>query len=149
MAKGIIDKPFGSRTAVYRCQVDLFALLAQELIDACNRRRTISLSEWFDLPEYHRFIVGAYGAGFVCFDLAPMKTFQESFLRPRVYFANLGLRELRHWTHTLLRAERWADGYDSPIRNSIESGSLQFVIERLVSDETLRASYLAEIISTE
>ncbi len=135
---GIIDRPFSRRSAVHECQVELFVLLARELIEAYTRRPTASLTDWLDLPEHRRFVLGAYAAGFVCTDLAPMSDFEEICSRPHEHLGSAGFNRLRHWIHTLLRAERWADGYSSPIREATASGALGVVVDRLESDQSLR-----------
>lgn len=135
---GIIDRPFSRRSAVHACQVELFVLLAKELIEAQTRRPNTSLSDWFELPEYRRFIVGAYAAGLVCGDLGPMKEFEELSSHPREHLGWAGFNRLRHWIHTLLRAERWADSYSSPIREATASGALEIVAGRLESDDSLK-----------
>lgn len=135
---GIIDRPFSRRSAVHECQVELLVLLARELIEAYTRRPQTSLADWFDLPECRRFIVGAYAAGFVCGDLGPMKEFEEMNSHPREHLGDAGFNRLRHWIHTLLRAERWADGYSSPVREAIASGALEIVVDRLENDESLK-----------
>ena len=135
---GIIDRPFSRRSAVHECQVELLVLLARELIEAYTRRPQTSLADWFDLPEYRRFIVGAYAAGFVCGDFGPMKEFEEMSSHPRENLGSAGFNRLRHWIHTLLRAEHWADGYSSPIREVIVSGALMIVVNRLANDESLK-----------
>lgn len=138
MANGIVDAPFSRRSAVHECQVQLLVLLARELIEAYTRRPNASLTDWLDLPEHRRFVLGAYAAGFVCTDLAPMNDFEEICSRPREHLGSAGFNRLRHWIHTLLRAERWADGYSSPIRETIVSGALEIVVGRLESDDSLK-----------
>lgn len=138
MANGIVDAPFSRRAAVRACQAELFTLLTRELIAAYTRRPNESLADWFEQPEYRRFTVGAYAAGFVCTDLAPMGDFGEIGSRPREHLSSAGFNKLRHYLHTLLRAERWADGYSSPIREAIVSGALKLVADRLENDESLK-----------
>lgn len=135
---GIIDRAFSRRSAVHSCQAELFALLARELIEAYTRKPNASLTDWLDLPEHRRFVLGAYAAGFVCTDLAPMSDFEEICSRPREHLGVAGFNRLRHWIHTLLRAERWADGYSSPIREAIVSGALEIVVYRLENDMSLK-----------
>lgn len=135
---GIIDQPFSRRSAVHACQAALFALLARELIEAYTRRPNTDLADWLELPEHRRFVLGSYAAGFVCTDLAPMDSFEEISSRPREHLSCACFNKLRHWVHTLLRAERWADGYSSPIREAIVSGALEIVVDRLESDESLK-----------
>lgn len=143
---GIIDRPFSRRSAVHECQVELLVLLAWELIEAYTRRPQTSLADWFDLAEYRRFIVGAYATGFVCTDLEPMTNFEEINSHPREHLGNARFNRLRHWIHTLLRAERWAGGFSSPIREAIVSGALEMVAGRLESDDSLKHR---EVISDE
>lgn len=138
MSNGIVEKPFSRRSAVHACQVDLFIPQARELIEAYTRRPNASLDDWLDLPELRRFVIGAYAAGFVCTDLAPMDDFEEMGSRPREHLGNAGFNKLRHYLHTLLRAERWADGYSSPIREAIVSGALEIAVDRLANDESLK-----------
>ena len=135
---GIIDRPFSRRAAVHECQVELLVLLARELIELCTQRPQTSLAAWFKLPEYRRFSIGAYAAGVVCGDLGPMNEFAEMSSHRRESLSGAEFNRLRHWMHTLLRAERWADGYSSPIREAIVSGILRIVVDRLESDQSLR-----------
>lgn len=138
MANGIVDAPFSRRAAVHACQAELFVLLARELIETYTRRPNATVADWFELPEYRRFIVGTYAAGFVCTDFAPMSDFEEMSSRPREHLNCAGFNRLRHWIHTLLRAERWADSFSSPIREAIASGALEIVAGRLERDDSLK-----------
>lgn len=138
MSNGIVEKQFSRRSAVHACQVDLFILLARELIEAYTRRPNASLDDWLNLPEHRRFVIGTYAAGFVCTDLAPMDDFDEMGSRPREHLSSAGFNKLRHYLHTLLRAERWAGGFSSPIREAIVSGALEIVASRLESDDSLK-----------
>lgn len=146
MANGIVDAPFSRRAAVHACQAELFVLLARELIEAYTRRPNANIDDWLDLPEHRRFVIGAYAAGFVCTDLAPMNDFEEMGSRPREHLSGASFSKLRHYVHTLLRAERWADGYSSPIREAIVSGALELVADRLANDDSLKQQ---EVISDE
>jgi len=44
---------------------------------------------------------------------------------------------LRQYVHYLVRPERFADGYSSPILESLVAGHLQQVASRLESDDSL------------
>lgn len=138
MANGIVDAPFSRRAAVHACQAELFVLLARELIEAYRRAPELDLDAWLDLPEYKRFVAGAYATGFVCSDLAPIDDFDEMNTWPREHLVRAGFNRLRHWVHTLLRAERWADGLASPILDAIVSGALEIVAGRLEGDGSLK-----------
>ncbi len=128
------------RTPVLDDQVQLFVMLTRELIAAYERQPDLNLDGFGELPEYQRFLLGSYACGFVCRDYEPMEggSFERLKTWPREYLADCPLNVLRHWVHTLLRAERWADGWSSPIREAIDSGALQLVAERLTSDQALR-----------
>ena len=51
--------------------------------------------------------------------------------------AGWAFAQLRQYVHDLVRHERWADGYSSPIMDSLIEGQLQRVAERLETDDTL------------
>ena len=135
---GIVDKAPHSRSPVYQYQVDMLVLLIRELLEVYERRHEIELMEWFKLPEYRRFLLGAYACSFVCNNLEPMKDFENYQNSPQEYVQNAGWPKFRHYVHTLLRAERWADGYSSPILDSANSGALAIVADRLERDQSLR-----------
>lgn len=126
------------RSPVTETQAQLLAQLARELVAAYERQPDASLPEWFALHEYARFVMGAEACGFTCRDLSPDEDFDAMATWPRDHLATCGLAKLRRFTHTLLREERWADGYASPIRETVANGALQLVAERLTSDQALR-----------
>lgn len=47
------------------------------------------------------------------------------------------MTELRQYVHYLIRHECWADGYSSPIMDSLIEGHLQRVADRLETDDSL------------
>jgi hypothetical protein len=136
----IQQKQASRRTPLLDDQVQLFVLLTRELTAAYERQPDINLDGFGELPEYQRFLLGAYACGFVCRDFSPMEggRFEMMRSRPMEHLADCTLNVLRHWVHTLLRAERWAEGWSSPIREAINGGALQLVAERLTSDQALR-----------
>lgn len=89
------------------------------------------------LPEYAQFINAAYACGFVCRDLNPKINLELVNSRPKESVNSWTFPEIRCYVHTLVRAERWAGGHSSPIYDSILSGALKTVIERIRTDSTL------------
>lgn len=139
---GLISRKAASkRTPVNESQARFFSALGLELVDEyrleTDGEHEISLSAFFDLPAYHRLLKGAYACGFVCRDFTPDFPIETVLTRPAETLGRLGFMQLRHYLHTLFRAERWADGYSSPIRSALEAGALTVVCERLSSDERL------------
>ncbi len=94
------------------------------------------------LPEYDLFHDAAYACGFVCNDLAPDYPVDEANTRPFSKLSREPFDGLRHYVHTMLRAERSnrADGYFSPVCSAIQSGALGLVAQRLTSDDSLYAN---------
>ena len=94
--------------------------------------------EFFKLESYRIFIEGAYACGFVCRDLNPDNPLETE--RERAAAAAIDgwtFPQIRQYVHYLLRHERWADGYSSPIMDSLVEGHLQRVAERLETDGSL------------
>ncbi|WP_025061013.1 hypothetical protein [Sulfitobacter guttiformis] len=119
--------------------------MIQELIDE-DRIETelagnlLELGEFFILPAYQRFIAGAYACGFVCNDLAP-SAFDIHQPRVAQTLSSVGFADIRAFTHVLLRAERWADGMTSPVRDALASGALAVVGRRIADDCDLYAPF--------
>ena len=82
--------------------------------------------------------------GFVCRDFAENPGIEAAMADPRKKLASVSFVRLRAFVHTLLRAERWADGYSSFIRDGLSNGALEIVASRLESDESLRAPEIIE-----
>lgn len=94
-------------------------------------------AEFFRLEAYRIFIEGAYACGFVCRDLKPDNPLEGERERPAVAIARWGFPVLRQYVHYLVRHEVWADGYSSPILESLAAGHLQQIADRLETDSTL------------
>ena len=47
---------------------------------------------------------------------------------------------LRQLVHFLLRDERWADGYASPVLNALANGLLPAIADKLRNDQSLYLS---------
>lgn len=133
----IHNKSPRQRTHVLESQAQLFSLLAEQLIGV---RRALSLEEFQAIPEYAMFLQAGCACGFVCADFKPIAgdKFALANLRPNEYLADCSFRQIRHWIHHLFRAERWAEGYSSPILEAIDSGALILVVTRLREDSRLR-----------
>lgn len=127
---------------VYAEQAKFLAILARDLIDEYRMTielegKELDLSEFFIIPAYIRFLHGAYACGFVCRDFTPDFPIDAMLIRPRESLSALSFHQLRHYVHTLLRAERWADGYSSPIRSALDAGTVEALHDRLLNDDTL------------
>ena len=94
-------------------------------------------AEFFKLEAYRIFIEGAYACGFVCRDLKPDNPLEGERDRAAEVIADWSFPELRQYVHYLVRHERWADGYSSPILDSLAAGHLQQVADRLETDDSL------------
>jgi hypothetical protein len=145
-SKLIHRKPPSKRTPVTEHQARFLATLIDQLESALlvhfEVRSTASMpyerfQEIWKVGEYRRFVDGAYACGFVCRDFKPDFPFESGNHRPEETIRAWTFHELRHYIHTLLRAERWADGYSSPILEAVMSGALREVAKRLESDESL------------
>ncbi len=139
-------KPASKRSAVNESQARLLAKLINMLEGAVLAHFNLAdleridlnrFKEIWDLPEYNLFVEGAYACGFVCTDGKSEGDLDMVNSRPREVVASWSFPELRQYVHFLLRSEKWADGYSSPILHAIRSGALQKVADRLESDDSL------------
>lgn len=137
------------RSAINEFQVKLFVRVARMLADATLRAYEVRDLNFLpagrieairSLPEYALFIDACYAVGFVCRDLAPKAELEQINSRPTDHVATWSLPQIRLYIHTLIRAERWADGYSSPILCALQAGTLMSVAERLERDAGLYAS---------
>lgn len=94
-------------------------------------------ADFFKLESYRVFIEGAYACGVVCVDLKPDNPLERARGSEAEAIARWPFSQLRQYLHYLLRHERWADGYSSPILESLSNGYLQQVADRLEKDDTL------------
>jgi len=122
--------------------VQLVRLLEREAllhyrVPVASRLPRDRFAEFFTLEAYRVFIEGAYACGFVCRDLKPDNPLEAERDRPTEAIAGWSFAELRQYVHYLVRHERWADGFSSPILDSLVSGHLQQVADRLATDESL------------
>jgi hypothetical protein len=139
-------KPASKRSAVTEYQARLLALLIDTLEAAAVRRFGAPTAErlpaerheeFSALPEYRLFVEGAYACGFVCTDLDPGGPTIDSGERVEETVDRWSFFEVRRYMHTLLRSERWADGYSSPIFEALIQGVLRAIGHRLANDDAL------------
>lgn len=111
--------------------------LAHFRVPVASRLPRNRFAEFFKLEAYRIFIEGAYACGFVCRDLRPDNPLEAERDRPAEAIATWSFPELRQYLHYLVRHERFADGYASPILESLVAGHLQQVATRLETDDSL------------
>ncbi len=140
-------RPFSKRHRLKEHQVTLFLRLTCDLIEA---RRRSPLGKLSSIPEYDRFIQGAYGCGFVTTDfavsgkLAAGESYEYITSHPQeVQF--LGLQTVRHVVHILVRAERsnseMVDEAEGIINHALSGGLLGAIaarLEALLNDADVR-----------
>lgn len=145
-ASRISRRPPGRRSVVTQHQarhlVQLVRLLEREALNHFRVPVAAKLprdrfAEFFKLEAYRVFIEGAYACGFVCRDLKPDNPLEGERERASAVIAGWSFPEIRHYVHYLVRHERFADGYSSPILESLIAGYLQQVADRLESDDSL------------
>jgi len=142
----ISRRPPSKRSAVTQHQarhlVQLIRWLEREALNhfrvpVASRLPKDRHAEFFKLDAYRIFIEGAYACGFVCRDLKPDNPLEGERDRAAAVIAGWAFPELRLYVHYLVRHERWADGYSSPILDSLAAGHLQQVADRLETDDSL------------
>lgn len=145
-ATRIVRNPPSRRSAITQHQsrhlVQLVRLLEREAlarfrVPVAARLPRERLADFFKLEAYRVFIEGAYACGFVCRDLRPDNPLEGARDRAASLIAGWTLPELRQYVHYLVRHERFADGYSSPILESLIAGHLQQLANRLETDDSL------------
>lgn len=145
-AARISRSPAGKRSVVTQHQarhlVQLVRLLEREALNhfrvpVASKLPKDRFAEFFKLEAYRIFIEGAYACGFVCRDLKPDNPLEGERERAAEVIAGWSFPDLRQYVHYLVRHERFADGYSSPILESLVAGHLQQVADRLESDDSL------------
>lgn len=136
--------PPSKRMPVYSAQARVLAACIRALDVDCKREfgRHYAVADYHELgrlwplPSYRLFIDAAEACGFVCTDFRPKLPFGFGEVNEAVEAAlgQIPFPKLRLYVHTLVRAERWADSYSSPILEALASGALQLVAKRLESD---------------
>lgn len=89
-------------------------------------------SPW-SIPESNRFISGAIKLGFVLGDYETHELVNLDLINrdPQGTVGCMEITDLRWFIHTIQRADKWADGFSSPILECLASGSLQLAGKRL------------------
>jgi hypothetical protein len=145
-AARISRSPPGRRSVVTQHQarhlVQLVRLLEREALNhfrvpVASKLPKDRFADFFRLEAYRIFIEGAYACGFVCRDLKPDNPLEGERERAAAVIAGWSFPQLRQYVHYLVRHERFADGYSSPILESLVAGHLQQVADRLESDASL------------
>jgi hypothetical protein len=126
------------------------ALHLADLIDFLEKQttehfRVASLSScppdghngFWELEAYKLFLHGAYACGFVMKDGKPENPLEDVQGDTAELVQEADFPTLRQVVHFLVRAERWADGYSSPILQAMITGLLPAIGRRLRNDETL------------
>lgn len=142
----IVRRPASKRSTVNQHQArhlsQLIRLLERQALAHFRVKNPARLptgrhKEFFRLEAYALFLEGAYACGFVCSDLKPDNPLEGERARPAEAIAGWPFQRLRRYVHYLLRHERWADGYSSPILEALAAGHLQQVGQRLDLDQSL------------
>lgn len=145
-AARIARHPASSRSAVTQHQarhlVQLIRWLEREAlghfrVPVAARLPRERFAEFFRLEAYRVFIEGAYACGFVCRDLKPDNPLEAERDRQAQAIAGWTFPQLRQYVHYLVKHERWADGYSSPLLDALAAGHVQQIADRLESDDSL------------
>jgi ADP-ribose pyrophosphatase YjhB (NUDIX family) len=135
---------------IFEVQAKFMASLILDLEAACLRLYGVDESReipWdgdltaasWEVPEYRRFIEGSPACGFVVDGLPPEEwlDLEDVNRHPRQTIPIMRPQDIRLFIHTVHRSEKWADGYASPVLESLASGALQAVAKRLLEDDSL------------
>lgn len=135
------------RTPVYEVQAHYLAIAIHQLADACARQfregTELGLEDFYrfsGMPEYEHFIQATTVCGFVCTDYSKFFPLDKVHDRPQEVIPALPLSKVRHYIHTLQRAEKWNSEYSTALWTAITSGALLLVARRLESDQSLYES---------
>ncbi len=118
-----------------------------KLVDACEYQfraeEELSLEDFYrfsGMPEYEHFNQAAIVCGFVCTDYIRFFPLDEVHDRPREVVSTLPFSKVRHYIHTLQRAEKCNHEYSTVLWTAVASGALLLVALRLESDWSLYES---------
>ena len=136
--------PASKKTPVFEAQARYMAKAIRSLIDACSRQfrqnTDLSLDDFYifqGLPEYHQFLEAAMICGFTCTDFSADLALDEIHHRPNEAISSLSFSGLRHYIHTLHRAETWNSQYSESLWTAIQTGALLIVAKRLENDQSI------------
>jgi hypothetical protein len=132
------------RSPVYEVQARFLAKAIRKLERAYSREfsssRELSLEDFYEFQgstEYQDFIEATLLCGFVCDDYRDFFPLDDAHLRPKEALHNVPFNKIRHYIHTIQRAEKWNSQYNTALYDAIRSGALSIVADRLESDMTL------------
>lgn len=136
--------PISRRTPVYEVQAHYMAKVIRSLVDTCSRlfkpNTELTLENFYKfqgLSEYKQFEDAAPVCGFVCTDYSRFFPLDNVHERPREVIPSLPFSKIRHYIHTLQRAEKWNSEYSTSLWTAIQSGALLLVARRLEEDQSL------------
>ena len=119
----------------------------RSLVDTCSRlfrpNTELNLETFYQfqgLSEYKQFEEAAFVCGFVCTDYSRFFPTENVHERPREVVPSLSFAKLRHYIHTLQRAEKWNSEYSTSLWTAVQSGALSLVARRLEEDQSLYES---------
>lgn len=136
----IVRRAASKRLAINEYQAQHLCALARRMVQAAMEQSKVrdvaDLPEegwdtFTELPEYEMFTLGAYACGFVCADLSPDADVNAVMSRPRDALREMSLPRIRHFIHTLMRAERAGYGFGSVIFTALRSGVFEALCARL------------------
>ena len=116
----------------------------RSLVDTCSRlfrpNTELTLETFYQfqgLSEYKQFEEAAFVCGFVCTDYSRFFPLENVHERPREVIPSLSFAKLRHYIHTLQRAEKSKSEYSTSLWTAVQSGALSLVARRLEEDQSL------------
>lgn len=135
--------PASKRTSVHSYQITFLVKSIQRLEDVYARHfREITeltpkdFNRFRKLEEYRAFMEAAVVCGFVCNDFKNNFPVDEVHGSPRM-LSDLPFQKLRQYIHTIQRTEKWCSEYSTALFDSLKTGALVLVANRLASDESL------------
>jgi len=136
--------PVSRKTPVYEVQAHYMAKAIHNLVDTCAKlfrpdaEPTLETFYQFQgLSEYKQFEEAALVCGFVCNDYSHFFSFDNVHDRPSEVIQSLPFPKLRHYIHTLQRAEKWNSEYSTSLWVAVQTGALSMVARRLEEDQAL------------
>ena len=96
----------------------------------------LSIEEYYRFTasdEYRAFEEVCLNGGFVCDDYDEFFNLALIHALPEEIIPNLTLSGIRHYIHTVQRAEKWNSEYSRALFDAVKSGSLGLVWRRLQS----------------
>lgn len=135
------------RSLIYESQARFLAKAIRKLEAVFSRQfmpsAELSLKafqRFSSLTEYEEFLEATSVCGFVCSDYGGFFHLDEVHARPNYVIPLMSFRKLRHYIHTLQRAEKWNSDFSAALYTALTSGALSIVAQRLESDESLYES---------